>query len=130
MDKKFLEDRLKDLGIYSQYYHRLELKALAAMVPYDETINCILTGIYDNTRKMLAVTNARILIIGAGPLVQTNIVVINRSAVTGWSFDRKFLLSSLTVTAGGKDYTLKQVQGSQEKLFKWAMEQPVKEFEE
>ena len=130
MDKKYLEDRLRELGIYSQYYHRLELKPLAAMVPYDETVNCILTGIYDGTRKMLAVTNARLLIIGAGPLVQTNIVVINRASVTDWSFNRKFLLSSVTVTAGGKDYTLKQVQGGQEELFRWAMEQPVKEFEE
>lgn len=130
MDKKFLEDRLRELGLYSQYYHRLELKPLAAMVPYDEKINCILTGVYEGTRKMLAVTDARLLIVGAGPLVDTNIVVINRGAVTDWKFNRKFLLSSVSFTAQGKTYMISQTQGGREELFNRAMEQPVKEYEE
>ena len=130
MDKRFLEDRLRELGIYSEYYHRLELKTVAAMVPYDEKLNCILTGVYGNSRKMLAVTEARILIVGAGPLVDTTVIVINRGTVTDWSFDKKFLLSSLSITAQGKTYTLKQTQGRHEKLFRWAMEQPIKEFEQ
>jgi hypothetical protein len=130
MDKKYLEDRLRELGIYSEYYHRLELKALAAMVPYDEKINCILTGVYQGTRKLLAVTDARILIVGAGPLVDTNIVVVSRGVVTDWKFTRKFILSSVTFTAQGKTYTISQTQGGREKLFNWAMQQPVKEYEE
>lgn len=130
MDKKYLEDRLRELGIYSEYYHRLELKALVAMVPYDETVNCILTGVYEGSRKLLAVTSARILIIGAGPLVDTNIVVINRGAVTDWKFTKKFLLSSVSITAQGKVYTISQTQGRREDLFNWAMQQEVKEYEE
>jgi len=130
MDKKYLEDRLRELGIYSEYYHRLELKPLAAMVPYDEKINCILTGVYQGTRKLLAVTDARIIIVGAGPLVDTNIVVVNRGVVTDWKFNRKFILSSVSFTAQGKTYTINQTQGGREKLFNWAMEQPVKEYEE
>ena len=125
-----MEDRLRELGIYSEYYHRLELKALAAMVPYDEKINCILTGVYQGTRKLLAVTDARILIVGAGPLVDTNIVVVSRGVVTDWKFTRKFILSSVTFTAQGKTYTISQTQGGREKLFNWAMQQPVKEYEE
>jgi len=125
-----LEDRLRELGIYSEYYHRLELKALAAMVPYDEKINCVLTGVYKGTRKLLAVTDARILIVGAGPLVDTNIVVVNRGVVTDWKFNRKFLLSSVTFTAQGTTYTISQTQGAREQLFNSAMEQPVKEYEE
>ena len=125
-----MEDRLRELGIYSEYYHRLELKALAAMVPYDEKINCILTGVYEGTRKMLAVTDARLLIVGAGPLVDTNITVINRGAVSEWKFNRKFLLSSVSFTAQGNTYTITQTQGRREDLFNWAMEQDIKEYEE
>ena len=41
MDKKYLEQRLKDLKIYDKYYYRLELKSLASYLYYDENVNCI-----------------------------------------------------------------------------------------
>ena len=61
---------------------------------------------------------------------KTNIVVVNRGVVTDWKFNRKFILSSVSFTAQGKTYTINQTQGGREKLFNWAMEQPVKEYEE
>ena len=47
MDRKYLDDRLRELGIYSEYYHRLELKPLASVLPYDDKLNCIFTGYWD-----------------------------------------------------------------------------------
>ena len=104
MDKKFLEDRLRELGIYSDYYHRLELKSLAAFLPYDEVVNC--------------------------PMVQTNLTVIKRRAVKGWSFTRKLFLSCFSIETDERTFVFSMTQGAREKLFNWAMEQPVKEFEE
>ena len=65
MDKKYLEDRLRELGIYSDYYHRMELKPLAALLPYDEKVNCILTGYFEGNRRMIAVTDSRIVVVSA-----------------------------------------------------------------
>ena len=130
MDKKYLEDRLKELGIYSEYYHRLELKSLAAFLPYDEVVNCIFTGFWEGSRRLVAVTDSRIVIIGAGPLVQTQVTVIKRGAVRSWKFNRKFILSSVEFSTDDGSFVFSATQGGREKLFNWAMEQPVKEFEE
>ncbi len=129
MDKKYLEDRLRELGIYSEYYHRLELKLLAQIVPYDEQINCILTGVFEGSRRLCAVTASRILIVTSGVLYQKGGIVIPRSSITSWHFDKKFLLSSVTIVAGGKTYEIKQTQGGRKDLFEWAMNQPVKEYD-
>lgn len=129
MDKKYLEDRLRELGIYSEYYHRLELKLLAQVVPYDEQINCILTGVYEGSRRLCAVTQSRILIISSGVLDQKGGIVIPRNKVTSWNFDKKFLLSSASFTADGKKYEFKQTQAGRKDLFEWAMNQPVKEYD-
>ncbi|MBO4394611.1 MAG: PH domain-containing protein [Spirochaetales bacterium] len=130
MDKKFLEDRLRELGIYSEYYHRLELKPLATYLPYDEKVNCILTGYYSGSRRMVAVTDSRIVVIAAGPMVQTQIMVIKRKAVKSWRFNRKILLSSVEIVTDDGTFTFSQTQGGREKLFNWAMEQPIREYDE
>jgi hypothetical protein len=130
MDKKFLEDRLRELGIYSEYYHRLELKPLASYLPYDEKVNCVLTAFYNGSRRMLAVTESRIVIIAAGPMVQTQIMVIKRSAIKSWRFNRKLLLSNIEIVTDDGTFTFAQTQGARERLFNWAMEQPIKEYDE
>ncbi len=130
MDKSYLLDRLRELGIYSTYYHRLELKPLASVLPYDEVLNCILTGYYDGQRRMIAITDSRILIIAGGALSQTSVIVIKRSAVQSYRFEKKLLLSKATITANDKTYVFAQTQGSMEKLFNWAMQQPIKELDE
>lgn len=130
MDKTFLNDRLKELGVYSEYYHRLELKTLAALLPYDEKLNCILTGYWNGCRRMVAVTDSRVIVVASGALADTQVVIIKRGAITGWKFTKKFLLSSAEIDTEEQKYVFAQTQGAREKLFNWAMEQPIKEYEE
>ena len=130
MDRKYLDDRLRELGIYSEYYHRLELKSLASVLPYDEKLNCILTGFWEGSRRMVAVTDSRIIVIGSGVMVQTQMTVIKRRAVRSWKFTRKFLLSKVEIVTDENTFVFAQTQGAREKLFNWAMEQPVREYEE
>ena len=130
MDKKYLEDRLRELGIYSEYYHRLELKPLASLLPYDEKVNCILTAYYAGSRRMLAVTDSRVVVVAAGPMVQTQMMVIKRKAIKSWRFNRKLLLSSVVIETDDGTFTFSQTQGGREKLFNWAMEQPIKVYDE
>ena len=75
-------------------------------------------------------TDSRIVVIAAGPLVQTQLTVIKRSAVRSWKFSRKFILSSVEIVTDDGTFTFSQTQAGREKLFNWAMEQPIKEFEE
>ena len=47
MNKYDLEKRLRELGLYSSYFQRKELKPLAQMLKEGEQLNCILTGVYN-----------------------------------------------------------------------------------
>ena len=126
MNRASLDNRLRELGIYSEFYFRKELKALAQLLDEDEQLNCILTGVHEANRKMLAVTDQRLLVIFAGALAAGDITVIRRSAVTDWSFDKKLLFSTVSfTTAEGRTFTFTNTQGSLKELFLWAMERPL-----
>ena len=120
-----LDDRLRELGIYSDFYYRKELKALAQVLGEYERLNCLLTGVHEGNRKLVAVTDRRIIILFT-PFGGGDMKVIRRDSVKDWRFDKKFLFSTLTLeTNGGASFTFTNTQGKLKDLFAWAMEQPV-----
>ncbi len=126
MDRNQLDSRLRELSIYSEFYHRKELKALAQILVPGEQVNCILTGVHEANRKMLVVTDRRIIIIFAGTLGAGDVKIIQRESVGSWRFEKKLLFSSVRIdTKGGASFTFTNTQGHLEQLFNWAMEQPL-----
>ena len=121
MEKHTLEKRMAELEIYGDFYFRKELKPLAAMLQPDETLNCILTGVYDGQRRMLAVTDNRIIIILAGALGAGEVKVIKKEAVKGYEFLKKFPFSSVRIDTPQESLLFKNTQGSLKELFEWAM---------
>ena len=81
MDKKALENRLRELSIYSDFYYRKELKPLAQLMKEGEQLNCVITGVNEANRKMVAITDQRILIIFSGALGAGEFKIVKRSAV-------------------------------------------------
>lgn len=130
MDKKDIESRLKELGIYSDYYYKLELKVLAKVLNFDEVLNSVITGVLDGRRRMIAVTDFRLIVVAAGAISAADVLVIRRDAIKSWKFNRKFLLSSVEIETEGKSFLFKQTQAGQQKLFTWAMNQPIRKFDE
>ena len=63
MQRNDLDNRLRELGIYSDFYYRKELKALMQMLGEYERLNCLLTGVHEGNRKMVAVTDRRIIVL-------------------------------------------------------------------
>jgi len=126
MNRSELEKRLRELGIYSDFYYRKELKALVQLLEEGEELNCILTGVHEAARKMLAVTDRRLLVIFAGALSAGEITVIPREKVRDWQFEKKLLFSSVRITTGdGASFTFTNTQGSLKALFEWAMQRPL-----
>ena len=126
MDRKKLDKRLQELSIYSDFYYRKELNALAQVIEESERLNCVLTGVNEGNRKMLAVTDRRLIIIFAGALAAKAVTVIQRSAVTEYRFEKKILFSKLNFhTSNGVDFEFANTQGSLKDLFEWAMRQPL-----
>ncbi len=126
MKRNELDKRLRDLGMYSDCYMRKELKALTQLLEEGEELNCILTGVHEANRKMLAVTDRRLIIIFAGALSAGQIKVIRRSAVESSSFEKKFPFSKVRISlANGEEYVFGNTQGSLKKLFEWAMQRPL-----
>ena len=96
------------------------------MIEEGEQLNCVLTGIHEANRKMLAVTDRRLIIIFAGALAAKAVTVIRRSAVREYHFDKKLLLSKLSFsTDSGAEFEFANTQGSLKELFEWAMRQPL-----
>jgi hypothetical protein len=120
-----LDQRLRELGIYSDFYYRKELKALAQVLGEYERLNCLLTGVHEGNRKLVAVTDRRILILFT-PFGGGDMQMIRRESVKEWRFEKKFLFSTLTIeTNGGTVFTFTNTQGKLRDLFTWAMNEPI-----
>ena len=125
MIRSDLDNRLRELGIYSDFYYRKEIKPLAQMLGEYERLNCLLTGVHEGNRKMVAVTDRRIVILFTA-LGGGDVKIIRRESIKDWRFEKKLLFSSLTIeTNGGASFTFTNTQGKLKDLFRWAMEQPI-----
>ena len=125
MQRSDLDNRLRELGIYSDFYYRKELKALLSMLGEYEQLNCLLTGVHEGNRKLVAVTDRRILVLFTA-LGGGDVKIIRRESVKEWRFEKKWLFSNLTIeTKGGASFTFTNTQGKLKDLFDWAMSQPL-----
>ena len=125
MTRNELDDRLRELGIYSDFYYRKELKALMQMLGDYEKLNCLLTGVHEGNRKMVAVTDRRIIVLFTA-LGGGDVKIIRRASVKDWRFEKKFLFSSLVIeTKGGAVFTFTNTQGKLRDLFERAMNEPI-----
>ena len=125
MVRNDLNSRLQELGIYSDFYYRKELKALCGMLGEYERLNCLLTGVHEGNRKMVAVTDRRIIVLFTA-LGGGDVKIIRRESVKTYRFDKKFLFSTLTIeTNGGTVFTFTNTQGKLRDLFTWAMNEPI-----
>ena len=125
MVRQDLDNRLRELGIYSDFYYRKELKTLAQVLGDYERLNCLLTGVHEGNRKLVAVTDRRIIVLFT-PFGGGDMKVIQRGSVKDWRFEKKFLFSTITIeTNGGASLTFTNTQGKLKDLFTWAMEQPL-----
>ncbi len=125
MIRNDLDNRLRELGIYSDFYYRKELKALMQMLGEYEQLNCLLTGVHEGNRKMVAVTDQRIIVLFTA-LGGGDVKIIRRESVKEYRFDKKWLFSTLTIeTNGGATFVFTNTQGKLKDLFDWAMSQPL-----
>ena len=125
MVRQDLDNRLRELGIYSDFYYRKELKTLAQVLGDYERLNCLLTGVHEGNRKMVAVTDRRIIVLFTA-LGGGDVKIIRRASVKDWRFEKKFLFSTLTIeTNGGASLTFTNTQGKLKDLFTWAMNEPL-----
>ena len=125
MQRSDLDNRLRELGIYSDFYYRKELKALLSMLGEYEQLNCLLTGVHEGNRKMVAVTDRRIIVLFTA-LGGGDVKIIRRESVKTYRFDKKFLFSTLTIeTNGGATFVFTNTQGKLKDLFDWAMKEPL-----
>lgn len=129
MDKKDIIERLQELYIYDLYGFRPELKALSMILNIDETFNCMATGIYEGKRRLICVTAYRVIILATPVVGSVESTIIKRPAVVDYSADKKFFLSSISLSTKDQTFLLRHTQKRIVDLFLWAMEQPIKEYD-
>lgn len=121
MTRAELDERLRELGIYSDFYYRKELRSLYQLLSEGERLECLFTGVNEADRKMVAVTDSRIIIIFAGALGSGEVKVVKKSAVTKYSFEKRFLFSTASFSTENEEFFFKNVEGKVKGLFESAM---------
>lgn len=130
MEKKDIIERLQELYIYDLYGFKKELKPLSMLLYIDEKINCVATAIIDGKRRFVCVTDYRVIILFT-PIVGINEnTVVLRKAIVDYSAEKKFFNSSFSFSTKDKTFSFKNTQKRIIDLFLWAMEQPIKEYED
>lgn len=117
---------MQELGLYANYYYRRENKVLVQLLKEDETLNCMLTGVNSGNRKMVAITDSRIIIIFAGALGSGDVKVLKRDAVTSYGYE-KGLFPSVFIETGSERFDFTNTQHGLRELFDWAMTRPLPE---
>ena len=130
MNRDGLDKRLRDLGIYSEYYYRKEMKVLTELLKEGESLNCVFTGVNQANRKLVAVTDAKVYVIFGGALGSGNVQVIKREAIEGYAFTKRFLRSSVELELPEETLEFTGVQAARKELFEWAMSWPLPEIEQ
>lgn len=130
MDKKDIISRLQELYIYDLYGFKTELKPLAMILLLDETINCVATAIYEGKRRLICVTDYRIIILFT-PVVGTGeSTIIKRKAVVNFDANKRLFNSNFKIETDDKEYIFRNTQRRIIDLFLWAMDQPIKVYED
>ena len=127
MNKNDLNSRLQELGIYNDFYYRREMRPLTQILYDWERVNCIFTGVNQGYRKLVAVTEIRIIIIFAAALGSGEIKVIRRSAVTNYGYEKKLLFGSAFIETESERLDFSNTQRGLKELFDWAMARPIPE---
>ena len=130
MDKKDIISRLQELYIYDLYGFKSELKPLAMILFIDEKINCVATAVFEGKRRLICVTDYRVIIIATPIVGSTETTVIKRKAITDYRANKKIYNSNFSIVTKDKEYFFKNTQRRIIDLFLWSMEQPIKEYED
>ncbi|MGD1823215.1 MAG: hypothetical protein ACPKM0_10705 [Pleomorphochaeta sp.] len=130
MEKKDIVERLQELYIYDLYGFKRELKPLAMILLIDETINCMATAIIEGKRRLVCVTNFRVIILFTPLVGIPENTIILRKAIVDYSANKKFYNSSFSFSTKDLTFECRNTQKRIIDLFLWSMEQPIKEYEE
>ncbi len=130
-NRDHIVQRMKELYVYDLYGLRRELKPLSQVLYTGEPLNCFATGVMEGLRRLLAVTDSRVIIIGNHIGSPSDIDIIPRNDITEHSATKKLFASSIEFkTSTGAHYVLTAVSRRVLDLFNWALDQPIKEFDE
>ena len=81
---------------------------------------------FEGNRKMLAITDQRVIILFAGALAAKNVTVMRRSAISEYRFEKKLPFSNVSLrTDSGTEFVFTNTQRSLKELFEWAMQRPL-----
>lgn len=129
--RDYVIQRMKELYVYELYGLRRELKPLSRILYIDEPINCFATGVMNGLRRLLVVTDSRVIIIGNHIGSPSDIDIIPRNDIVAHSATKKFFASSIEfTTSNNAHYLLTAVSRRVLDLFNWALDQPIKQFDE
>ena len=94
---KELKARLSELGLERDYGYRRELKLLPETLEPDEVVCAVTSGVYDGLRRLVVLTQRRLLVLQNPPVGKPSLLYVPRKDISAAEGRRGLLFAALTL---------------------------------
>jgi hypothetical protein len=107
MDAHYMNDRLRELGVYDSFRHRLEYRRLANLLPGDRKLLAASGGLFRGRRWLVFVLSDGWYFISAHPVTGVESLVLPYGEIESARAKKGLLFGSLSFThTGGEERIL------------------------
>ncbi len=107
MDAHYMNDRLRELGVYDSFRHRLEYRRLANLLQGDRKLIAASGGLFRGRRWLIFVLSDGWYFISAHPVTGVETLVLPYAEIESARGKKGLMFGSLTLTlAGGAERIL------------------------
>ena len=92
---KELKARLSELGLEREYGYRRELKLLPDILEPDEELRAVTSGVHDGLRRLVVLTQRRLLMLQKPPAGTPNLLYVPREEVLAVEAKRGLFFATL-----------------------------------
>ncbi len=103
MDAHYMNERLRELGVYDSFRHRLEYRRLANLLPGDRKLIAASGGLFRGRRWLIFVLSDGWYFISAHPVTGVETLVFPYGEIESVRGKRGLLFGSLSFTLAGTE---------------------------
>ncbi len=106
---KELKARLSELGVEREYGYRRELRLLPEILKPDEELRAVTSGLHDGQRRLVVLTQRRLLVLQKPAVGKPNLLYVPREEVTAAEARRGLLFGVLTIHTSDRAFVFHNV---------------------
>lgn len=104
-----LRATLSELGLKRDYGYRRELKLLPEILEADEEVHAVTSGVYDGLRRLVVLTDRRLLVLQKPTVGKPNLLSVPRNDISGAEERRGLFFAALTLQTRAQPFVFHNV---------------------